>query len=473
MEPTKVATYDALKSAIGGSAEKIVLTADIDMTGEASITVSRNVTLDLAGKQITKTQAKITQDSDFTDQNRMKIFTVSENSTMEIVDSVGTGKIIGKATQGSTLGKATGDTTLTVNGKNAVLKLTGVTVESDYYGVAIWENSKLVADGATIRSVHASAVGLNGMATEGSKNAMLDINGGTYSSEEGPAFFISNTESFKIAEAVVEGPSALDARAGTIELTDVTIRMNKSVSGSVGTSGPAGLNVAIGVYQWDSSSVGTAYGIPKVTLRNVTVETAQGVTKNCDVYYGSLSAGDSFTDATKANNSKIRAAELTILDGDGKQLFKIDSQSTSAASSVKIDLTSNAGKLGIMKDSVLNCDITAGEGSNKAIFSGIKAASALTIGVGSIVIDGEYTKNESTGSITITGNARVSGTVDAGVTLNVASGAIAVVDTDLVIKGTLNVIGNLVNNGTLDVTADTATQAISGTIVSTMEPPLN
>ena len=481
-----VASYDGLKEAIEATgesaADKIILTADIDMTKKVTIDIGRNVTLDLAGKTITKTQQKIDSETDFTSENRMKVFNVKPGFTLTISDSVGNGKIIGKSTAGSTY-DASGDQVISVGDGSSVatLNLNKITIESDFYGIGVWANGKVVANGTSIKTVNASTLGLNGSAVGGSEGADVEINGGTYSSDNAPAFFWSNTKALKITDATICGAAALDIRNGSAEMTDVKIKMDKQADGTVGTSGPASFNVGIGVY---ASSV-SSYGNPSVTLQNVTFEAAKGISVDAEIYYGTLvfpqtidtSKKTAIFDEMIGALGKVTApthyANLTIKDENGAEQTKITS-ATNNASSIILSID---GKK-ICNNAVLDKVAFVGDASmvktgqtltinNAASFKGalsydgtsakinLKGGNnGLTITAGSLGFAGDYTAIDSTTAdgktvITITsGTAFIDDdmTIPANTIVKVDEKATLTVsnNVELTIGGELNVDGKLV-----------------------------
>ena len=477
-----VASYDELKAAIEATSEsaadKIILTADIDMTEKVTIDIGRNVTLDLAGKTITKTQQKIDSKTDFTSENRMKVFNVEPGFTMTISDSVGNGKIVGKSTAGSTYDDASGDQVISVGGGSSVatLNLNKITVESDFYGIGVWAKGKVVANGTSIKTVNASTLGLNGSAVGGSEGADVEINGGTYSSDNAPAFFWSNTKALKITGATISGAAALDIRNGSAELTNVTIKMNKQADGTVGTSGPASFNVGIGVY---ASSV-SSYGNPSVTLQNVTFEAAKGISVDAEIYYGTLVFPQTI-DASKKTatfeemigaldkvTSPCHYANLTIKDKNGAEQTKITSTANNASS---IILSIDGKK--ICNDAVLDKVAFVGDASmvktgqtltinNAASFKGtlsydgtsakinLKGGSTgLTITAGSLGFTGDYTPIDSTTADGRTVITITSGTAFIDANMTIPANTIVKVDE----KATLTVSNNveLTIGGELDV----------------------
>ncbi len=498
-----VASYDKLKEAIEATSEsaadKIILTADIDMTKKATIDIGRDVTLDLAGKTITKTQQKIDSKTDFTSENRMKVFNVEPNFTMTISDSVGNGKIVGKSTAGSTWDNASGDQVISVGGGSSVatLNLNKITIESDFYGIGVWEKGKVVANGTSIKTVNASTLGLNGSAVGGSNDADVEINGGTYSSDNAPAFFWSNTKALKITGATICGAAALDIRSGSAELTNVTIKMDKQADGTIGTSGPASFNVGIGVY---ASSV-SSYGNPSVTLQNVTFEAAKEISVDAEIYYGTLvfpqtidttkktATFDDMVGALGKVTSPTHYANLTIKDKNGVDQTIISSTANNASS---IMLSIDGKK--ICNDAVLDKVAFVGDASmvktgqtltikNAASFKGalsydgtsaeinLKGGSTgLTITAGFLGFKGDYTVNETTESgktvITIT-----SGTAFIDEDMIIPADTIVKVDekASLTVSNEvkLTITGELDVNGKLVVKEDSSNADKSGKVDNT------
>ena len=484
-------TYDELSDALAKGG-KVVLGGDIDMSGKAAITVDTNVELDLAGHSITKVQAEIKSAQDFTSENRMKVFIVNPGVTMTINDTVGEGKIVGKSYDGKmpVYGSASGDQVLSVGDgdKLATLKLGKITIVSDFYGVGVWANGAVEATGTTIKTVYASTLGLNGSDTIGSKNAKVTIDGGTYSSKYSPAFFWSNTEELKISNAKIEGSAALDIRAGSAQLTDVQINMTEQSSGTVGSSGPAGFNVGIGIY----ANAGESYGNPSVTLQKVSFKSAAGIDVDAQIYYGVLkltSEEQSFEEIVNAdlsNETLNHYAKLTIMGTDGKVATAITAAEKANASRMLLSIDGKE----LAGDSVLDKVSFVGDVSfskkgqtlsmtNGASFKGalsysdstaklnLKAGTeGLTISAGSLEFDGDYEINETTeaGKTVIeivSGTAVVSDnmTIPEGTVVKVAENAKLIVeDKTLTVNGKLEVANGaeFENEGTVTVTGENA-----------------
>ena len=484
-------TYDELSAALAKGG-KVVLGGDIDMSGKAAITVNTNVELDLAGHSIKKIQTKIESKDQYTSENRMKVFIISSGTTMTITDTVGGGKIVGKTADGKmpAYENASGDQVISLGGGNdlATLNLGNIIVESDLYGIGVFAKGKVVATDTTINTVYASALALNGSAVGGSQDADVTIIRGTYSSENSPAFFWSNSKNLQITGAVIKGSAALDIRAGSATLTDVTIEMDKRSSGTVGSSGPAGFNVGIGVY----ANVSESYGNPSVTLKNVSFKNAAGIDVDAQIYYGVLkltSSEQTFDDIVNADLSSDvvkHYANLTIMDKDGKVTTAI---TATEANTSRMLLSIDGEKLA--GDSVLDKVSFAGDVSfskkgqtlsmtNGASFKGtlsysdssaklnLKAAiNGLTITAGSLEFDGGYEANETTeaGKTVIeivSGTAVVSGdmTIPEGTVVKVAENAKlnVVKDKTLTVNGKLEVANGaeFENEGTVTVTGENA-----------------
>ena len=421
-----VATYDELSKAIAATgedaADKIVLTENIVVPGseDSGIDILRDVIIDLNGHQISKSGTK---DKTVRIFNVGGIGSIDSGPTVKIDTSVGGGKLIGKTAAGAT-GVNEGDAVVLVN-DNSTLEIGKVSIESEYYGISEWKNSKLIVKGATITTEKCGAVAINGASSQG---AEATIQGGTYISKKSPAFFWPNTTKISISNATIGGAGGLDIRNGEAELTNIIIRMNGTASDSVGDSGPANFNVGIGVYTTTNGS----YGNPSVVLQNVTIEKAKGANVDAQIYYGTLVLSqNSFSEMVNAAGtvtSGSHHANLVIKDKGEK----VQTSISSTEANTSMVMLSIDGKR-IFGDAVLNKvafvgdvaleegngSVTVGGGasySGTVSYEGTEAQLNLesgTITAGSVGIGGTVTGtvNGVAGDVYFAQNANLSGTV--------------------------------------------------------------
>ena len=414
-------TEGAVASALPGVVEgKVTLTEDVTLTSNLEIATSE--TIDLNGKTLTVTSILVLGGATLTitDSSEGKTGSVVKNDTID-----------GNTSSAINVGYG-GKMAVSADVKTGCLIVDGAKIvstgENGGYGVGVWTGSSATFNNATVEAKYCAVAG-NGTQS----NAVIDINGGTYSSTETVAVFFPSTETLTIDDATLKGVGGIDVRAGTVTVNNTNIVISRTATG-VGSSGPAGFNVGIGVYQWN----GTSYGTPDVTVSGVTVTGS----KTCDIYYGILNASkDAFDDATSTTDVKsVRTGSaLTINDASGA-LFTIDNQATSAASSVMINL--DGSKMVVKSGSVFNCDLAVK--ANKMSFEAMTATTDLTVSEGSIAIEGDFTV-AADGSITVTGSAKITGdvTIPAGATLSVLPGA--------------NLTGNgkIINSGSVDIAGST------------------
>ena len=116
------------------------------------------------------------------------------------------------------------------------------------------------------------------------------------------------------------------------------------------------------------------------------------------------------------------------------------------------------GSVTISGDSKINVDAgyliqtTIAHNSNSIQFNGVKADSDVTIGVGSVNISGSFIEDD-TGSITITGNAVISGTVDVPITV-ISGATITVPVAGLVLNEDMTLMGSAIINVVGDLSGD-------------------
>lgn len=183
--------YNSLSAAIAaaGDGDTVTLLKDNETTD--TIVVSENLTLDLHGCTLTLSQP----------QSKEPQFVVSSTGDLTIRDTLGNGKM---------------DITGSLGVKSGKLTLESGTIESDYYGIYVYDNGTAVINGGTINSKYA---GLSGNNTTGDMN--FEVNGGKLNTTDGPAIYMPGQMTLKITGGTLNGGISL--RMGQVTISGGTI----------------------------------------------------------------------------------------------------------------------------------------------------------------------------------------------------------------------------------------------------------
>ena len=322
---------------------------------------------------------------------------------------------------------------------NSKITLNNVTVNSTEYGVYVATNGTAIVKDCNIVAGYGAVTG-NGTQS----NAVIDVDGGTYTSTKSVVAFLPSTKTFDIRNATLTGVGGIDARAGETTLENVTINL-KGASSGVGNSGPADFNVGIGIYTANRND----YGNPSVTLQDVRISKADGTNVDAEIYYGTLVfSEESFSamiNGAEAVKSGNHYANLIIKDKNGRVQTGISStEANTSMVMLSIDGKKIFGdavldKVAFVGDATMTKDdqtITIGQGasfSGALTYSGTTAKLELTggngglkVAAGSLTFGGEYTVEESETSITITEGTAVfeeGMTIPEGTDVRVEAGA--------------------------------------------------
>lgn len=167
---------------------------DLDATSESTITISKDVNLDLNGKTL-----------------KAILVVKGENTVFTISSSVGGGKLIGNT--------ASGYSAITVDSAKLVLN-SGTIINEGSYGVYCKNAATAIVNEGEISS-HDSA--LSGNNTTGTM--YFEVNGGTLTTEAGASIYMPNQVSLKITGGTLNG--GIFVRMGTITISGGTINAFK------------------------------------------------------------------------------------------------------------------------------------------------------------------------------------------------------------------------------------------------------
>ena len=207
------------------------VTDNIDATTESTITISKDVNLDLNGKTL-----------------KALLMVTGKDTVLTINSSETGGKLIGNTDSGYSA--------ITVDSAKLVLN-SGTIVNEGSYGVYCKNGATAIVNGGAITS-HDSA--LSGNNTTGTM--YFEINGGTLTTEAGMSIYMPNQVSLKVTDGTLNG--GISVRMGTITISGGTINAFKgteeypidkpedyySFSGNVWL--PDGISVFGGTYTSDA-----------------------------------------------------------------------------------------------------------------------------------------------------------------------------------------------------------------------------
>lgn len=183
--------YKSLSAAIAAAKDGGTVTLLKDNETTDTIVVRENLTLDLHGCTLTLSQP----------QSKEPQFVVSSTGDLTIRDTLGNGKM---------------DITGSLGVKSGKLTLESGTIESDYYGIYVYDNGTAVINGGTINSKYA---GLSGNNTTGDMN--FEVNGGKLNTTDGPAIYMPGQMTLKITGGTLNGGISL--RMGQVTISGGTI----------------------------------------------------------------------------------------------------------------------------------------------------------------------------------------------------------------------------------------------------------
>lgn len=247
--------YRSLSAAIAAAGDGDTVTLLKDNATTDTIVVSENLTLDLHGCTLTLSQP----------QSEEPQFVVSSTGDLTIRDTLGNGKM---------------DIAGSLGVKSGKLTLESGTIESDYYGIYVYDNGTAVINGGTINSKYA---GLSGNNTTGDVN--FEVNGGELNTRCGPAIYMPGQMTLKITGGTLNGGISL--RMGQVTISGGTINATTGIidapkdyyNQSVNAWLPDALYVFNGTYGSENETYGNALNL-----------TITGGTFNCTNEQGSAIA---------------------------------------------------------------------------------------------------------------------------------------------------------------------------------------
>ena len=247
--------YKSLSAAIAAAGDGDTVTLLKDNATTDTIVVSENLTLDLHGCTLTLSQP----------QSEEPQFVVSSTGDLTIRDTLGNGKM---------------DIAGSLGVKSGKLTLESGTIESDYYGIYVYDNGTAVINGGTINSEYA---GLSGNNTTGDMN--FEVNGGELNTTGGPAIYMPGQMTLKITGGTLNGGISL--RMGQVTISGGTINATTGIidapkdyyNESVNAWLPDALYVFNGTYGSGNGTYGNALNL-----------TITGGTFNCTNEQGSAIA---------------------------------------------------------------------------------------------------------------------------------------------------------------------------------------
>ena len=247
--------YKSLSAAIAAAKDGGTVTLLKDNETTDTIVVRENLTLDLHGCTLTLSQP----------QSKEPQFVVSSTGDLTIRDTLGNGKMDIRGSLGVKSGKLT---------------LESGTIESDYYGIYVYDNGTAVINGGTINSKYA---GLSGNNTTGDMN--FEVNGGELNTTYGPAIYMPGQMTLKITGGTLNGGISL--RMGQVTISGGTIN---ATTGSIDAPKDY-YNKSVNAWLPDALYVfnGT-YGSGNETYGNALNLTITGGTFNCTNREGSAIA---------------------------------------------------------------------------------------------------------------------------------------------------------------------------------------
>ena len=414
---TKPATE--LPTAVDG-----IITLDNDVELSEKLMLSENVTIDLAGYDISVPGINITAEVTI---NGAGTITKSSGNAASSAIEVDNGGV------------------LVMNDGNIDASNGG------WYGVYAMTGSSVELNDTTISAMY-SCVSGNGT----QNNAVVELNDVTCVSEMTAAVFFPSTNALTVTGGTFTGTTGFDIRAGIVTIENATINIDLTNPDWTGTSGPSAFGMGVAVF--DHSSYGDNI---EVTVSGCTINNAV-----YDYYVGglNLAAGNAAMDSSTAGvgpegfdgsklGEKYTYNDTITLDIPG---YSFSSECGYQFIANDVDGTSFTVPAGIVVDGTVSFE----EGISVTI-SNVKAAGedGLTISQGSVVLTGEMTAAEAAEQIQIG--------IAAGET-EIELGDLTVTEGTLALDGTVNIVGDVTvsENAGLDLTNATITSTSDASIVS-------
>lgn len=256
-------------------------------------------------------------------------------------------------------------------------------------------DTKITADGP--------AFGTHG--DYGSERVIID--GSELTSKKDVCVYLPSNAVTTIADSTLVGVSGIDQRTGYLEMSNVKVVYgNPAGVDKVEVDGPVAFGIGVAFVERN-------YGSADATMvcNSVKYEYKGNGTANANLaiiaYQMSSDKDAIFADVTLNRNLTVTSDDVSFDVAKG----------VASGATYMLD-----NEVSIGKNTAVNGAISFDE--NSAVFSDMKAGeSGITLTKGSIKITGDYVKDTSDGSIIVTGDAFIEGTVEEGVTITVASGA--------------------------------------------------
>ena len=311
--PYLVSIADDLKKAVetGGY---IQLQAGIDIT-EASISSTKDVTLDLNGQEIT---------AENTVEGRINI----TGGTFTLQDSAGNGSIVAKENDGGTGVIRVAD--------SATFIMEGGTIDTTVgtYGIGVFGSATVTIRGGTIKS---KAFAISGNGTNAGETK-ITVEGGTLESDD-YAIYHPHQGTLTISNGNIKGAGAIAINRGTLNISggNFTSTSSAGLGGTPSGDGTANMYGAV-------INLGAEYGEVDATITGGTFTAAEN--------------GSAITVDQAAKN------QITVTVGEAKINGNVDLQNSPDGSSfefteVKIDGNVTAGTTTVeIKDSTVTGNIT-------------------------------------------------------------------------------------------------------------------
>lgn len=237
--------YKTLQEAVNAANnDEVILTNNVDITN-GGITVSGNVTLDLAGHTITASNSKTGN------------IIITDNSTLVLCDSKDTGKIVASVPFGD--GYGTG--VVAASGENAEFIMSSGTIETAFddavnkgqFAVVLLDGADMVMEGGVI---NAGWYAIAGNGNNYTQDTQITICGGELNSTADYAVYLPQSGTTEICkkddntpEPVIKGAAGgIAIRRGTLNISAGTVVSENTGSTGEGSDGTTGLaNAAVNV----------------------------------------------------------------------------------------------------------------------------------------------------------------------------------------------------------------------------------
>ena len=371
-----VANVDGFNRALADSTiDKIVLSDDLSFTapasGDAIVTIDRDVTIDLGGNTVTLAKG--------TDASSAKFgFLVSDGASVVIEN----GEITNTAADA--FSKTGAPSVIKVS--KSVLNLNNVDVTGvgdSTYAISIDGDAAAketaatlnVNGGSIIAKGFASAVSTNG--TYG--NEVISINGSTLASDKGVAVYSPSDAVWTITETDITGVTGIDMRSGDITVTGGSITFNTAANDKTANSlnqGPLGLGVAVSVLDAGYNAEDIAISISDVDMNNKSFDKEINYDVIVSAFeYSDFNGTDNFVEKIfQSTNTQATTAPISV-SYDGVEIAYADGASATA-SGVQVGTNGTVVTAGTTSDVSFTKDATAtitqAEDSNVTIANNVK-----------------------------------------------------------------------------------------------------